>query len=129
MIYFQGHPEYDINSLLKEFKRELLRYRAGELQSLPPIPQHYFSKKAIQQVEQYFEAVKKSSGQTAQNSGELEDNLAEKLEGMLDNTWGDTAKAVVNNWLGLVYQVTNLERTKQFMDDVDRDDPLALTRN
>ena len=28
-----------------------------------------------------------------------------------DNTWGDTGKAIVNNWLGLVYQLTNLDRT------------------
>ena len=24
-VYFQGHPEYDANSLLKEYKREVLR--------------------------------------------------------------------------------------------------------
>jgi homoserine O-succinyltransferase len=45
---------------------------------------------------------------------------------MLDNTWGDTAKAIINNWLGLVYQFTNLDRRKQFMPDVDPDDPLGL---
>jgi homoserine O-succinyltransferase len=45
---------------------------------------------------------------------------------LLDNTWGDTAKAVVNNWLGLVYQVTNLDRTKQFMQGIDPDDPLQM---
>ena len=50
-----------------------------------------------------------------------------RLENLTDNTWGDTAKAVVNNWLGLVYQVTNLERTKQFMNEVDPTDPLGLT--
>jgi homoserine O-succinyltransferase len=26
VIYFQGHPEYDTNSLLKEYKREVFRY-------------------------------------------------------------------------------------------------------
>ena len=48
------------------------------------------------------------------------------FEPLLDNTWGDTAKAIVNNWLGLVYQTTNLDRTKQFMDDVDPKDPLGI---
>ena len=43
-----------------------------------------------------------------------------------DNTWGDTGKAIVNNWLGLVYQLTNLDRRKQFMEGVDPDDPLQL---
>jgi homoserine O-succinyltransferase len=50
----------------------------------------------------------------------------EAIEAMLDNTWGDTAKALVNNWLGLVYQVTNLDRRKQFMEEVDPDDPLQI---
>jgi homoserine O-succinyltransferase len=113
MIYFQGHPEYDINSLLKEYKRELIRYQSGELDSPPPFPQNYFSKQAVKIANQ------KADGFAP---GELE----KMLEGMLDNTWGDTAKAVINNWLGLVYQVTNLDRKKQFMDEVDPNDPLGI---
>ena len=38
-VYFQGHPEYDANSLLKEYKREILRYFAGE-RDLPAFPEH-----------------------------------------------------------------------------------------
>ena len=52
--------------------------------------------------------------------------LEEELEAMLDNTWGDTAKALVNNWLGLVYQVTNLDRKEQFMEEIDPGDPLGV---
>ena len=44
----------------------------------------------------------------------------------VDNTWGDTGKAIFNNWLGLVYQHTNLDRRKQFMEGVDPDNPLGL---
>jgi len=43
-----------------------------------------------------------------------------------DNTWGDTGKAIVNNWLGLVYQLTNLDRHEQFMPGVDADNPLGV---
>jgi len=111
MIYFQGHPEYDAISLLKEYKRELLRHQAGELDSSPPFPMHYFSEEAQHVLRQY-----------QHEPAELE----AKLENILDNTWGDTAKAVVNNWLGLVYQVTNLDRKKQFMEQVDPNDPLHL---
>lgn len=122
MIYFQGHPEYDRNSLLKEYKRELSRFLSGELESPPPVPEHYFNDEAIQLTEQYLAQATSAGTKGAVGSGDLED----KLEGLLDNTWGDTAKAVINNWLGLVYQVTNLDRTKQFMEEVDPDDPLAL---
>ena len=124
MIYFQGHPEYDRNSLLKEYKREVLRYLSGELPSPPPFPEHYFSADAKRIAEQYIDQASK-----AQADHEPLPALPEaKIEAMLDNTWGDTAKAMVNNWLGLVYQVTNLDRTRQFMDEVDPSDPLRMKK-
>ena len=52
--------------------------------------------------------------------------MEEEIDSLLDNTWGDTAKAIVNNWLGLVYQVTNLDRTRLFMADIDPNDPLGM---
>ncbi len=122
MIYFQGHPEYDLNSLLKEYKREVMRYMAGELETPPLYPENYFSEEAVQLVEAFIEKLKREESANADLSALFE----KELEALLDNTWGDTAKAVVNNWLGLVYQVTNLDRTQQFMDHVDPDDPLQL---
>jgi len=122
MIYFQGHPEYDRNSLLKEYKREVMRYLVQELDSPPPFPEHYFSDKAIMIADRFMEQAKK-----AQIKGQsLPVSLEQELEVLLDNTWGDTAKAMVNNWLGLVYQVTNLDRKKQFMDEINPDDPLGV---
>ncbi|MGB5486184.1 MAG: homoserine O-succinyltransferase, partial [Lysobacterales bacterium] len=122
MIYFQGHPEYDKNSLLKEYKRELSRYLAGELASPPPFPENYFSPDVAVIAERFLEQAK----QGRLKSESLPVLLEEEIEAMLDNTWGDTAKALVNNWLGLVYKVTNLDRKKLFMKDVDPDDPLGL---
>jgi homoserine O-succinyltransferase len=122
MIYFQGHPEYDKNSLLKEYKRELLRYLAGELNSPPPFPENYFPADAALVVEQFLEQAK----QLQADGKPLPRLLEGKIEAMLDNTWGDTAKALVNNWLGLVYKVTNLDRKQLFMQDIDPDDPLGI---
>jgi homoserine O-succinyltransferase len=44
----------------------------------------------------------------------------------LHNTWHDTAEAVVNNWIGKVYQLTNRDRKLPFMDGIDPEDPLGL---
>ena len=33
-----------------------------------------------------------------------------KLASLVDNTWSDTGKAIVNNWLGMVYQVAHSDR-------------------
>ena len=59
----------------------------------------------------------------------MKDTLEQQISPLLDNTWGDTAKALVNNWLGLVYRLTNLDRQQQFMDGVDPDDPIGLRGN
>ncbi len=122
MIYFQGHPEYDRNSLLKEYKRELLRFLAGELEVPPPFPENYFSAEAARIAERYLEAAEQARAGGTSLPGLDE----EKIENLLDNTWCDTAKALVNNWLGLVYKVTNLDRKKQFMQGIDPNDPLGI---
>jgi homoserine O-succinyltransferase len=122
LIYFQGHPEYDINSLLKEYNREVIRYVQGELEEPPPFPENYFSEKAAEIVQRFVMQAKHAVSTDQPVSIMLEEELAHEL----DNTWGDTAKAIINNWLGLVYQLTNLDRDKQFMAGVDPDDPLAL---
>jgi homoserine O-succinyltransferase len=122
MIFFQGHPEYDINSLLKEYKREVLRFLAGELSAPPRFPENYFSAEASGLAEKFLQPARPVNAAEIASSALLE----KKLEALLDNTWGDTAKALINNWLGLVYQVTNLDRKLQFMQDVDPDDPIQL---
>ena len=124
ILYFQGHPEYDVNSLLKEYKREVHRYLAGELPAPPPYPEHYFSKRAVELASGWVEAAAR-----ARDAGQPVPDMPERaIEAELDNTWGDTAKAIVNNWLGLVYQFTNLDRKKQFMPGVDPNDPLGLAK-
>ena len=45
---------------------------------------------------------------------------------LLDNTWTDTGKALFNDWLGLVYQLTHPDRRRPFMAGVDPEDPLML---
>jgi len=119
VVYFQGHPEYDAVSLLKEYKREVFRFLNGELETAPPYPENYFSPEAVEIAHRYIEQ--------AMTSGNGMAEFPEtKLESQVDNTWGDTGKAIINNWLGLVYQLTNLDRRLQFMPGVDPQDPLQL---
>ncbi|MDX1499786.1 MAG: homoserine O-succinyltransferase [Woeseiaceae bacterium] len=121
-VYFQGHPEYATISLIKECKREVQRYIAGEREHAPRIPENYLAPEGEQLANDHIAAVidAKKRGVTAPQFPEAE------LLPYIDNTWGDTGKAMVNNWLGLVYQLTNLDRRQQFMPGVDPDDPLQL---
>ena len=122
IVYFQGHPEYNSNSLLKEYKREITRYFEGERESVPHYPEHYFPDEAAEIASRYIEQALLSD---AEGKG-LPEFPEEDLDTLVDNTWGDTGRAIVNNWLGLVYQLTNLDRKLQFMPGVDPDDPLQL---
>jgi len=122
VIYMQGHPEYDANSLLKEYRRELYRYANRERDKPPPLPENYFSGEA----ERLARAALDLAARARETGAVYDDTLEAGVEGLLDNTWGDTAKAIINNWLGLVYGVTNLDRKQQFMPEVDPDDPLRL---
>lgn len=120
IVYFQGHPEYGAISLLKEFKREASRFVGGERDKFPRIPEHFFSAEGERIAEQYLQALRDSA------AGEAPVFPEAALIPHCDNTWGDTGKAIVNNWLGLVYQLTNLDRKQQFMPGVDPEDPLQL---
>jgi homoserine O-succinyltransferase len=122
IVYFQGHPEYDAFSLLKEYKREVFRFLDGELSDIPPFPQHYFSHNAKVLALEYLREVRAS-----RNRSSLRDDFPEaELLSLVDNTWRDTGKAIVNNWLGLVYRLTSLDRKQPFMQGVDPRDPLNL---
>ena len=122
IIYLQGHPEYDTNSLLKEYKREVLRYLNGELKVAPPLPEHYFTDRAAHVAERFVKAAEKALWEDRP----LDDFLEKEITPELDNTWGDTAKAIIANWLGLVYQLTNLDRRKQYMEGVNPENPLNM---
>lgn len=110
IVYFQGHPEYDANSLLKEYKREVNRYIDGERADYPPHPENYFSDDIATLVDRYQQAVL-----MAQKQGTpVPPFPEEQIEPYLDNTWGDTGKAIFNNWLGLVYQKADYNRPNYF---------------
>ncbi|MFN3918849.1 MAG: homoserine O-succinyltransferase [Methylohalobius sp.] len=122
VVYFQGHPEYDTVSLLKEYKREVGKYCSGEREDYPPLVDNYFNPKAQAILRDYRAAV-----ESARRRGEELPSFPESvLLPLLDNTWRDTAKAVFNNWLGLVYQVTDQDRRVPFMPGIDPDNPLRL---
>jgi homoserine O-succinyltransferase len=45
IVMFQGHPEYDAISLLKEYKRETSLFFAKKRPTYPLFPEHYFNQK------------------------------------------------------------------------------------
>ncbi|MHC8441977.1 MAG: homoserine O-succinyltransferase MetA [Candidatus Eutrophobiaceae bacterium] len=99
-VFFQGHPEYDANSLLKEYKREVGRYLRGERTSYPDFPKNYLRVSSQALLEEYRLRIN-----DAVRKGTPAPEFPERwLAGKLDNTWRDTAAAIMNNWVGCVYR-------------------------
>ncbi len=122
LVYLQGHPEYDRISLLKEYKREVNRYFLGERNDFPESPENYFS----DEVEAIVHRFKERAEQNRKQNLPLPPFPETEIEPFLDNTWRDTGKSIFNNWLGLVYQTTNVDRHQPFSEGVDPNDPLQL---
>ncbi len=121
-VFFQGHPEYDDISLLKEYKREVMRFYHDESVDYPPFPAHYFNASAQQIFSDYQHHVSTAK----QHQQPLEKFPESLVLAHLDNTWSDTAKAVFNNWLGKIYQLTGEDRSEPFMTGIDPNNPLGF---
>jgi homoserine O-succinyltransferase len=122
VVFFQGHPEYDTISLLKEYKRETGLYAKGQRDDYPPFPENYFHTREKAILNEYRSCLEAALAR----GGKLPPFPEQLIAQRLDNTWHDTAEAVVGNWMGVVYQVTHRDRRIPFMEGVDPDDPLGL---
>ncbi len=120
IVFCQGHPEYDANSLIKEYKREVGRYIFENLQDYPQYPENYLSVSNAAILDEYKDRII-----LARRRGDIPPQFPEHLiVPTLDNTWHDSAEAVINNWIGKVYQLTDIVRRKPFREGVDPSNPL-----
>lgn len=118
LLCFQGHPEYDTFSLLKEYRREVDLFKAGQRPDYPPLPEHYFNDPAAALALAHRQQIEAGN----RDAVFPEDAIA----ALLDNSWADSARAALGAWIGLVYQTTHMDRRKQYMDGIDPANPLNL---
>ncbi len=119
VIFTQGHPEYDANSLLKEYKREVFRFIDGELDSPPPYPENYLPSEARKIAAGFIADITAGSG-----SGKIfpEDAMAP----FVTNSWSKAGNAIMKNWLRLVQRTANSDRKSLFSHGVNPSNPLGL---
>ncbi|HSM44052.1 MAG TPA: homoserine O-succinyltransferase [Acidimicrobiia bacterium] len=99
-VFFQGHPEYDVISLLKEYRRELGRYWRGERAEYPPVPEHYFSDAALTRLTEYRPVLETAKADRRQPPRLDEAELLPKET----HTWNDEGKVIYRNWLNRIAQ-------------------------
>lgn len=122
LIFFQGHPEYDTISLLKEYKREVVLFFNKQRNDYPPFPENYLSAQDQAILTEY-----RTEASRALDAGLSLPAFPEKvILPHIDNTWHDSAEAIINNWIGQVYQLTDIKRDKPFKDGIDPSNPFNL---
>ena len=122
IVFFQGHPEYDIISLLKEYKREVTQFIEGSRSDYPPLVENYFSLQSAAILEEHQQQVIAA----IEHDSDIPEFPETLIIDRLDNTWHDTAEAVLNNWIGKVYQLTNIDRRKPFQENINPENPLNI---
>jgi homoserine O-succinyltransferase len=94
LIFFQGHPEYEANTLLLEYRRDIGRYLRGERDTYPTMPIGYFDSETVQALSAVQERA--LSGRREQLLAELPTTLAEKD---LPTVWRSASLPLYRNWL------------------------------
>ena len=97
-VFFQGHPEYDGISLLKEYRREVGRFVNGERESYPPFPEHYFDDQAVQ----LLEGSRHRLLQALDSGAEPETFPEEAVTAGRTSTWTGAGQIIYRNWMRLV---------------------------
>jgi homoserine O-succinyltransferase/O-acetyltransferase len=93
-LFFQGHPEYQLDTLLLEYRRDVARYLRGETAVYPNVPQGYFDHKTLHEL---------SEVQRGAADRPYEETFA-RLEVLLstagvEDGWHATAITLYRNWL------------------------------
>ena len=94
-LFFQGHPEYDADSIAREYRRDIARYLRGEQPNYPGQPDHYFDDAtgaALEAIRALALADRKAVGLR-----DLPRSLG--LRPGLQESWQATVVPVFANWL------------------------------
>jgi homoserine O-succinyltransferase len=58
-VFLQGHPEYEPDSLYREYRRDMTRFLAGQQETCPSLPQNYFGPKTAREFMDFAETARK----------------------------------------------------------------------
>ena len=97
-LFCQGHPEYDGNSLFREYRRDVLRFLTRERDSYPPLPIGYFD--ALDEAGfAAFRARAERRAGVADAESIMREFPNDVRPGPHWDAWRPTAVAVTRNWL------------------------------
>jgi homoserine O-succinyltransferase len=96
-VFLQGHPEYDANSLAREYRRDMDRYLRGETEREPVRPSGYFEAKAEAELRAIERSAHGARCRTQTNDLSIIDALAPA-----EPAWREAAIAFYHSWLEML---------------------------
>jgi homoserine O-succinyltransferase len=93
-VFFQGHPEYESDTLMREYRRDAGRYLKHETSKYPSIPYGYFDP----DTELVLTALREKAMSSRSSEG-YADVIAALERIRVKNTWRETAAHIYRNWL------------------------------
>jgi homoserine O-succinyltransferase/O-acetyltransferase len=98
-LFFQGHPEYEADTLAREHRRDVGRFLRGERDSYPDLPKHYFDRAAAGMLNAF------RARAIADRREELLSAFpAEPVFGALSSNWYAQALCTYVNWLNYIVE-------------------------
>ena len=97
-VFFQGHPEYDPESIRGEYRRDVARYLRGEREDYPSMPHRYFDPATEAALAAFAEAALRD--RASRQLRDLPRELA--LRPGLAEGWRDATRPVFRNWIDLL---------------------------
>jgi homoserine O-succinyltransferase/O-acetyltransferase len=96
-VFFQGHPEYEPDTLLLEYRRDVRRYLTGETDTYPSMPQGYFDEGTQEALTALREKAMSSRRE------DLLAGLATAVDGKaIEHSWRSAAARLYGNWLDYI---------------------------
>src|SRR3984957_9993601 len=96
-LFFQGHPEYDADTLLREYRRDAARFLAGERGRYPARPVGYFDEPAAALADAFAEQARSS-----RRSELMAEFPTSGLEAGLQSPWRPAALGIYEKWIAFL---------------------------
>ena len=110
LLCFQGHPEYEANTLLLEYRRDVGRFLRGEHSTWPSLPEAYFAPPALRTLDAFKARVK-----LAPDPALFADFPTGALAADIVTRWRPAAVRVYRNWLEQLINTRERMRSPQHL--------------
>ena len=93
-VFFQGHPEYEPQSLLLEYIRDVKRFIESESESYPDAPLGYFDSETLHRLEELRDQALRQRNQSSFAA------VSRLLQGReVQNVWRSPSTIIYRNWV------------------------------